>query len=66
MFGPPENVKGECNARLYLADDYGDNSCTIRCRLEPGHEGPHRESFQRGGEPVNITWVVDERREDED
>src|SRR5256885_305335 len=27
------DVPGECNARLFLADDYGDNVCTLRCQL---------------------------------
>ena len=59
-----KNVEGECNARLYLGDDYGDNVCTIRCRLPAGHDGPHREEFKRGGKPVVITWEVDERDEE--
>jgi hypothetical protein len=65
MFGPPKDVIGECNARLYLGDDYGDNVCTIRCSRPVGHDGPHKEEFQRGGgKPVVITWHVDERDEE--
>jgi hypothetical protein len=60
MIGPPEDVKGECNARLSISDDYGDNSCTLRCQLPPGHKGLHKEEFDRGG-PVIITWACDER-----
>jgi hypothetical protein len=60
MFGPPEDVKGECNARLYLGDDYGDNVCTVRCPLPENHKLPHQEEFKRGGMPVLITWHVDE------
>jgi len=60
MFGEPEDVEGECNARLYLGDNYGDGTCTIRCQQDLGHEGKHRETFEREGEPVEITWVVDE------
>jgi len=56
------DVDGECNARLFIADDYGDGSATIRCRLMPGHEGVHREEFERRGSTVTITWAVDERR----
>jgi hypothetical protein len=64
MLGPPKDVDGECNARLFLSDDYGDNDCTIRCRLSPNHDGPHEENFKRGGEPVKITWVFDERKDE--
>lgn len=67
MFGPPKDVIGECNARLYLGDDYGDNVCTFRCQLHPGHSGPHQEAPERGGGKVSVTWDVDERGlEDED
>jgi hypothetical protein len=62
MWGEPEDVEGECNARLYIADNYGDNSATIRCQLAPDHEGLHREQFDRDGGQVTITWVADERR----
>lgn len=61
MYGPPKDVEGECNARLHIADDWGDNCCTLRCREQPDHEGPHRKEFQRDGSPVTITWVRDER-----
>jgi hypothetical protein len=56
MFGPPEDVAGECNRRLEIGDDYGDNSCTFRCKLPQGHEGPHREEFRTGGDTVTMTW----------
>ena len=36
MFGPPEDVAGECNVRLEIGDDYGDNSATMRCQRESG------------------------------
>lgn len=65
MFGKPKDVEGDCNAKLYIGDDYGDNHATMRCQLPVGHEGEHKEVFQRGGEPVTITWGVDES-EDED
>lgn len=64
-YGEPENVLGRCNARLYIADDYGDNRATIRCQLDPEHEGQHKEEFKRGGKPVLIYWEVDERKEEE-
>ena len=55
MFGPPKDVEGKCNARLFLADDYGDNNCTIMCQLEPNHFSLHKETFMR-------TWLIDGRR----
>lgn len=63
MFGPPEDVESECNAHLYLGDDWGDNSCTIRCELPAGHEGLHQEIFERDNSPVTITWKYCERSE---
>jgi len=51
MFGPPKDVEGKCNARLFLSDDYGDNNCTIMCQLEPNHFSLHKETFTR-------TWMV--------
>lgn len=55
MYGKSEDVPGECNAHLYIADDYGDNSGTMRCQLPEGHELPHREEFARDDKPVVIT-----------
>lgn len=53
-----------CNAKLYLADDEGDNHCTITCELASGHKGYHLESFSRqdpaGRNDVTITWTLDE------
>lgn len=59
--GGTHDVPGECNARLFLSDDHGDNECTIRCNRPPGHEGVHREDFDRDGDPVVIVWTRDER-----
>lgn len=50
-----------CNAELHIADDYGDNHATMKCQLAPGHEGPHKEEFERDGTPVLIYWECDER-----
>ena len=58
MFGKPKDVEGECNAHLYLADDHGDNTCTIRCNLAYWHTGDHRELC---GERCVIYWREDER-----
>ena len=56
MFGP-KDVDGECNARLKLADDFGDNPVTFRCGLKPDHEGLHEEGFDSAaGGWVTITW----------
>jgi hypothetical protein len=64
MFGPPQDVNGECNARLYIGDDYGDNRATMRCQLKPGHEGPHKEVYGQNGrdKKVTITWWDDDRK----
>jgi hypothetical protein len=32
MFGPPKDVPGECNARLSIGDDYGDNAASRHTR----------------------------------
>ena len=66
MNGPPEDKPAECNARLYLADDYGDGTATIRCTLPEGHEGKHREVCRENEEAPNtrnveVTWEGDER-----
>jgi hypothetical protein len=61
VFGEPADKDGECNARLFLGDNYGDGTTTIRCPLAPDHEGVHQKQFERSGHPVTITWVVDER-----
>ena len=63
MFGSPKDVAGECNDRLFLADDYGDNDCTIRCSLSPKHKGLHKESFLWEGKRVTITWEFEKRKE---
>lgn len=62
MFGEPSDIEGQCNARLYIGDNYGDGTATMRCQLPPGHDGVHHEHFEREGGPVVITWVADERR----
>ncbi len=58
MFGPPEDVAGECNVRLEIGDDYGDNSATMRCQRESGHEGRHREEYEHdgAGKKVIVEW----------
>ncbi|KKL17240.1 hypothetical protein LCGC14_2487520 [marine sediment metagenome] len=64
MFGPPSDVDGECNARLHIADDYGDNEATMRCHLEPNHDGLHEEKF--GSRKVIVQWEEDERELEEE
>lgn len=61
MFGPPEDVPGDCNARLYIGDDYGDNRATMRCAEPAGHEPPHCEVFGGGQQHAVVTWTEDER-----
>lgn len=61
MFGKPKNIDGNCNAVLYLGDDYGDGTCTIRCKLPEKHLENHKEIFLRNEKEVIITWVDDER-----
>ena len=57
MFGPPEDVAGECNVRLEIGDDYGDNTATMRCQREPGHDGRHREEFEhKEGKKAVVEW----------
>jgi hypothetical protein len=58
----PKHIKGECNAHLYISDNFGDNETTIRCQLPEGHEGTHCEWFYRGEGKVVISWEKDERR----
>jgi hypothetical protein len=61
MNGPPNDVDGECNARLFLGDDYGDNSCTFRCTAKPGHDGAHIETSGLPKNPVTVMWQLDQR-----
>lgn len=61
MQGEPDDVDGECGARLFIGDNYGDGTATMRCQLAPEHEGLHKEEFERKGGAVTITWVADER-----
>ncbi len=60
-FGEPEDVAGECNAKLYIGDNFGDNHATMRCQLFPGHEGRHREMYQTSvAGTVTVEWDKDE------
>jgi hypothetical protein len=62
MFGEPKDIKGNCNARLYIADDYGDGHATMLCELKLGHPGPHKETFRDTPHgPAVLTWSHDER-----
>lgn len=54
MMGPPAPTEGNCNSKLCLGDDYGDNECTFLCNLPPKHEGLHSET-SRGGRLI-IQW----------
>ena len=61
----PQDVKGECNAHLYIYDDHSDNCATMRCHLESGHDGPHEEVYSQDGSgtPVTVTWHKDQRED---
>jgi hypothetical protein len=61
MFGEPPDTDDACNARLFIGDNYGDGTATMRCQLPPNHGELHREQFERKGGTVTITWVADER-----
>lgn len=67
MNGPPKDKPGECNAHLYIGDDYGDNRATMRCQLEAKHVGSHEEKYtsHTKGEVV-VTWEIDERQDEDD
>ena len=60
--GEPDDVEGECNAHLYIGDNFGDNHTTMRCQKSEGHDGRHEERFERYGEEVVVSWIVDERK----
>jgi hypothetical protein len=60
MFGSPKDVEGECNAWLFIGDDYGDNHATMRCQLPKDHDGPHKEVYKRKGTDVTVTWEGDD------
>ena len=62
MWGEPKDADHECNARLFISDNYGDGTATMRCQLAPNHDGLHKEEFMREGGTVTVTWVVDERK----
>ncbi len=55
-----------CEAELHIGDDFGDNHATIKCQLPEGHDGTHKEEFQRNGTPVVITFECDERQTEGD
>jgi hypothetical protein len=62
MYGPEPTKPGECGARLWIGDDYGDNSATMVCRLPEGHEGWHEETWGQEGERKLIRWEKDQRK----
>lgn len=51
-----------CGAALFIGDDFGDNSATMRCQLTEGHDDVlHVERFSRGEHEIVVTWPHDER-----
>ena len=51
--------KEKCGAILKVSDDFGDNETTIRCQLDEGHPGQHKNTFRNG--TCTIVWVGDNR-----
>jgi len=65
-YGEPEDVSGECNARLEIGDNFGDNHATMRCQRDPGHPGNHRETYKSSSAgQVTIEWEKGEKEESE-
>lgn len=65
MYGEPEDVEGECNARLFIGDDMGDNHATMRCQLQSEHEGMHEETYGKAPDnEVIVRWTLDMRESD--
>lgn len=58
----PRSVPGRCNARMRIADNFGDNHATMVCQRPKGHAGRHRERWQSvtGGLTI-VTWATDVR-----
>ncbi len=54
------DVEGECNAHLYVEDDFNHPNWThlFRCAHEAGHEGDHV-AF---GSRFSVMWKTDERK----
>jgi hypothetical protein len=58
----------ECENKIEIADDFGDNSATIRCRLDRNHkECYHQETFDLEDEKgesvcVQVIWQTYEQR----
>jgi hypothetical protein len=63
MCGEPEDVAGQCNARLFIGDNFMDNHATMRCQLAPEHQGLHEERYGDPGDQVVVTWERDQREE---
>jgi hypothetical protein len=70
-YGEPNDVAGECNARTYIGDNFGDNHGTMRCQLPKGHEGKHEETFKSdyppdtlGAHEVTVSWSGCDREQE--
>jgi hypothetical protein len=55
-----ETTPAPCTAVLHIADDFGDNWATMRCQLDAGHPGPHRERYEHRDNTVVVTWEGDD------
>ena len=59
------DVKGECNARLFIPADDANDTAMFRCGLHVGHNGLHSAMYNAnlGTERpnmVSIKWTLDE------
>ena len=63
MYGPQIRRGKECNHRLEIFDDCGDNSATMCCQLQPNHEGPHQEQYNSAcGYRVTVIWEKQKKK----
>lgn len=65
MFDQTTNIPTKCGACLYLGDDFGDNTATLRCTEPIEHHPPHRKLYVRrdGSQRIEVTWTEDEREQ---
>ena len=55
----------KCKATIAFGDDFGDNECTFRCKLEKGHSGKHKVDGWLYGQKYILEWEDKVRKEDE-
>lgn len=60
----PKGMDGKicCGATIQFGDDFGDNPCTMVCKLPSGHEGKHKEVGNlSGNRPYEVTWEEEKK-----